>query len=230
MARVEIAPTHLFLTNRNIGDDIQGYKAEFEARYKVSVGKNDISGNQSIYEYNTIDGNIHYLSEEGDFVVSNNSQCIIHAGDEIEFLPGTTIEVGSELIAVTEPFFCNDALYRTENTTNAHQLNENDTIHKIFADENGMKEKEQNYSKIIIFPNPNNIHYFEIQFKGRQKVRNINIRINNIVGMPLVNTNYMLMDNEVRVDISQLQEGIYIVDIESTELNIFTRQKLIISK
>ncbi|MBI4645397.1 MAG: hypothetical protein HY738_02095 [Bacteroidia bacterium] len=91
LARIEVAPEDLFLSNRNLGatlfeDTPDNYRtAEFEARNSIIVGN-------GIYGQNN---NLYYLTPDGDFVVDNNSKAIMHAGYEIEFLSGTEVEYGS---------------------------------------------------------------------------------------------------------------------------------------
>jgi hypothetical protein len=87
LARVEVAPEDLFLSNRNLAATQADYIAEFEARNKIIVGNN-------IYGlYN----NKNNLTPNGDFNVNLSSKAILHSGVSIELLLGTLIDLGCKI-------------------------------------------------------------------------------------------------------------------------------------
>jgi hypothetical protein len=224
LSRIEIAPTHLFLSNRTIGSTMSGYIAEFEARNKVTIGRNDISGNQSIYIKNINDNKPHYLTEEGDFYVTNNSKVIIHAGEEIEFLPGTSIDMGSELIADVNVSFCPDLLFRQNNT--ASYSNSNINNENTISNNKEVINKSNTYSyfDFYVFPNPNNTQKLFIKkLSNKMENNKVTISIKDISGKCLW-VEQKNIDDEIILNLPLLSNGIYLLSINQETHKLIIEQ------
>ncbi|MDI9310697.1 MAG: T9SS type A sorting domain-containing protein [Limnohabitans sp.] len=218
VARVEIAPEVLFLSNREIGltsvSQFTKYPAEFEARQKVLIGKNEDSGTNSIYsKYNNQD----YLTPDGEFKVNSNGKLIVHAGNQIEFLPGSIIEQGGELEAFISGFRCDNLLYRNVSSDNVLPEYSVSTITsddlRASLEEEAKNEQISEYA-IKVFPNPN-----DGRFKVIDKTNDSSIG-NCIVYNGLGEIVYQKTDcnlNNLEVDISTMEAGIYFVKLNSAK-------------
>ncbi|MBI4645400.1 MAG: T9SS type A sorting domain-containing protein [Bacteroidia bacterium] len=151
LSQTEVAPEQLYLSNRSIGstkqtDDPNQYIAEFEARNSITVGNGIYSKNNNPY----------YLTPDGDFVVDNNSKAIMHSGYEIEFLPGTEVVYGSELIAEIEPYNCENLLIKNLYVENEFIDNKGENYEIEDPKLNIKDQKNEEEPVIRVFPNPNN--------------------------------------------------------------------------
>ncbi len=222
LARVEVAPEDLFLSNRNIGTTPTGfvqsssndpYIAEFEARDKIFVGN-------GIYSLN---GNQDYLTPDGDFNVDNYSHAIIHAGDAIELLPGTNVDLGAELEAYIESYDCANLLKRPSTTNNS------DNESNIYSQITGINVEDKNstnsriLSKVTIYPNPNN---GLLTIENNSGENNSILRITDLTGKTVYSTN--TKNTVTEINLSQLENGIYIVEINTN--NTIEHSKIILSK
>ncbi|MEL6945372.1 MAG: 3-coathanger stack domain-containing protein, partial [Bacteroidota bacterium] len=97
----EIQPVELKLQNRRIGELIINYDADFEASKKIIAGKD-----------------ITFQTPIGNFVIENNSNVRMQAGESITFEPGFSVEIGSTLsadIQSLDPSLCPNALGESDN-------------------------------------------------------------------------------------------------------------------
>jgi hypothetical protein len=216
IARVEVAPTDLFLSDRVIGSVLINpcsspgcYTAEFEARNTILVG-NGIYG---------LNNNVNFLTPDGDFSVSSNTKAIIHCGIEIQLLPGTNVDAGSELDAFILPFnplICGDHLFRSANNNNNSGGNTNSLgiTQSIQPAKNIVTAKRQT-NTIKVYPNPNN-GTLSIE---RETEEDAKIRISDLTGKTVYETNIngAGLNN---IDLSMLQDGIYMLMVGAERFKI----------
>lgn len=220
LARIEVAAEDLYLSNRTIGSTSSHYTAEFEARNKIIVGKNDFNDpTKSLYAVNGYD---QYLTVDGDFGVSNSSKAIFHCGDEIQLHPGFSVDLGSELDAFILPFSWSNQLFRPSPPMNNHS---NDLSIGELSAVSFMPSKaiENNPTTYSIFPNPSS------------GIINIIKNDNSIQGLKVFDINGKIMleqsltSSKNELNLEYLPNGIYFIEVN--EINK-TRQyfKCVISK
>ena len=124
LVRVEVAPVDLYLSDRIIGSTLLSpcptlgcYTAEFEARNSITVGN-------GIYGMNPDPTNTSWeqnnLTPDGDFGVTNNAKIIMHSGNLIGIMPGTSFPAGGEIEAFIKAYPCTaDADWRLANNNQA---------------------------------------------------------------------------------------------------------------
>lgn len=219
IARVEVAPENLFLSNREIGTTIVAqfnkYPAEFEARENILLGKNDESGVNSIYsKYNNKD----YLTPDGDFKVNGNGKLIVHSGNQIELLPGMSVDQGGELEAFISPFRCSNLLYKNSSTSQNIMLPEytastiSSSDLKEAANE---KEKIENTGNVYsLSPNPNNGH-FKLDF-GNIINKNTSVLIYDLLGTTVYQNSFKEVSS-TEINLDNVPSGIYIIKIDNGE-------------
>ena len=213
LARLEVAPEDLVLTNRKLGDNGSNYTAEFEARKKIFAGKE--SNGQNIYAYA---GMYDYLDKNDDFIVGNNSSCIIHSGDDITFLPGFEVKGGSELHAYIEPFACNNALYRLVNN-NTNENSNNESLQSASAEKVNFNIEKLN-DEILLYPNPANQ---TISISSNYGV--YGVTISDLFGKIVFNNSFT-KTNIKEINLEHLSKGVYIVKI-SAETQNYSRKLII---
>jgi hypothetical protein len=153
LARYEVAPTDLFISNIVIGGSAAaysgyswGYVAEIEARNKIIAGKTDINGGNIYALYS----NLNYLTPNADVRIATDTKAILHCGDQIELLPGFEVPYGAELDSYILAYPCSNNRYRRskyDSDANAEKYSEIDAI------EIG-KIKSEKDKTIELFPNP----------------------------------------------------------------------------
>ncbi|MBI4645402.1 MAG: T9SS type A sorting domain-containing protein [Bacteroidia bacterium] len=219
LAQVEVAPENLFLSNRNLGANlfastpIEYRTAEFEARNSITVGN-------GIYAKNN---NLYYLTPDGDFIVNNNSKAIMHAGYEIEFLPGTEVEYGSELSAEIIPYECSNVLvknYTVEDNISEKEYEPYYEAPKSEAKSNQIKESPS----ILIYPNPNNGKLSVTTNIGCNKMV---IKIEELTGKQVICATY-INSSYNDIDLINLENGIYLLKVNCE--NISEIFKIIVAK
>jgi hypothetical protein len=205
-------PPYTFTLSDGVSGNMgSNYIAEFEARKKIYVGKE--ANNQNIYAYA---GQWDYLDNNDDFIVDNNSSCIIHSGEDITFLPGFEVAESSELHAYIEPFNCSNALYRLANSTTQDEDGNVESEIQSKMEINDLKIEDNN--KVKIFPNP---AYAQVTI-SLNEVEATSISILDVYGKEL----YMeqkqnsIGANKKTIDISQFPSGTYILRIVSNDEKI----------
>jgi len=214
LARFEVAPENLILTNRNLGETKSDYVAEFEARQKIYVGKTD-ENNENIYLLNL---DRHMLSENKEFQVSQNSKAILHCGTEIALLPGTEVSHGANLEAYIQPYSCDNVLFRIPND-NITQNSQGSDL-KNDTDISELKNIQER-SNIKIVPNPN---------EGSFRIEGINdkaaeLSLYDLTGK-LLYTNKLT--NDININLDHLENGIYLIVINTGKAS--HQRKLVITK
>jgi Secretion system C-terminal sorting domain len=231
LSRIEIAPENLYLTNRDLGVTPSGfiqssvtnrYKAKFEAREKIFVGKTTMNGN-NIYSNNPLQD---YLTPNDEFKVSHGAFAKIHAGDEIELLPGTTIELGSEAEIFIEPFNCANNLRTMIVSSNSSNVINNETANQLPV--NNFINKRQNeplsdYGQINFYSNPNNGNFV---VENNTKNALATIEIVDLTGKVVYST--QTNNSKSEINIGNIQNGIYIIRSYNQHTNTYS--KIIISK
>jgi hypothetical protein len=113
LARIEVAPEILFLTNHSVGASAKlsaqymgGYKAEYEARERIIIGSQQING-ESIYN---LYGNLNHLSPTGVFKVENDAYAIFRT-PEIELHDGVEMDFGANAEFIPEAYNCDNLLF-----------------------------------------------------------------------------------------------------------------------
>ncbi len=204
LARFEVAPEVLFLSNRSLGTTPSGtiqnnYWAEFEARDTIITG----NGIYSLF------GNQNYLTPDGDFNIDGTSnKAIIHAGNEIIFMPGTNVDQGAELDAYIQDYNCPNLLRRaTANSHNGSGNNDNKPANNSFAE--NKKEIISNPSKLKIYPNPNK---GLLIIENNSEDINSKIFISDITGK-LVFSEIITNKQPNQLNLQSLEEGIYLVQV-----------------
>lgn len=221
LTRSEIAPENLFLTNRNLAATQSNYIAEFEARSKITVGKEDVNG-LNIY---ALYGNKDYLTPNGDFNVAQNSSAIIHAGDEIAFLPGTSVDPGASLAAYIQPYSCPNALYRLASNVSTNNGETSNSAGTSTADFSSQQPDDNTNAKgLKIYPNPNNGLFTLI---NKAETQNSKLEILDITGKVIFEEN-IINNQSNSLNLQYLQNGFYVLLIKNdTGLEKF---KIMISK
>lgn len=210
LARIEVAPEDLYISNRTIGSTSSNYTAEFESRNKIIVGKNDFNNpTRSIYSINAYD---HYLTADGDFIVNNNSKAIFHCGDEIQLHPGFSVDLGSELDAYILPYNWSNQLFRpsapTNNQSGGLLLGELSSV--SFAPS---KAIENSLAKQMIFPNPSS-GLVNVVASGSDI---LNLKVFDINGKIMLERNLNASKSEINLE--HLPNGIYFIEIEDVNKN-----------
>lgn len=228
ISRVEVAPENLFLTNQLIGQSALsftgyngGYAAEFEARHKIITGETDNQGN-TIY---SLYSNKDYLTPAGEFEISPGAKAILHGGDQVELLPGTSIASGAELAAYIQDYNCPDALYRAqENKPRKNSAEQSSATN--YSPETALMSKNvsTNKARLEIRPNPNN-GIFELKNEAEE---NSSVLLITDISGKLVKNIEIQNDRFQELNLQDLENGIYLVTVINK--NHKTHTKLIISK
>jgi hypothetical protein len=230
LTRVEVAPENLYLSNRDLGITPSGYiqssasnpyKAEFEARDKIFVGKTGMNG-ENIYSINSNDD---FLTPNEEFKVTRGAFAKIHAGDEIDLMPGTTIESGSEAEIFIQPFNCaNNLRIMTVGSGNNDDNNSNSSIQEHSYGKNlPDNHLQSNDGKISSYPNPNKGN-FVIENKSSES--NVTIEVLDLTGKLIytIKTSNTLTE----INVNNIENGIYIIHLYNDNTN--SHSKIIISK
>lgn len=212
LARVEIAPEKLYLTNREIGVIQSGYIAEFDARQKIFIGKINSNGENIFFT----EGNENFLKENDNFVVKNNSSLILHAGEEVALLSGTEIEFGSNLAAFIQPFNCANLLQRVNPLDNS---NSEDIESEKFESINTI---ENIINRVYVFPNPNNGSF---TIDGLIEQENYTIIISDFAGKILKSIQIINSKNQLSIN-EDLTNGVYFISVNGSKKS--SNHKLII--
>lgn len=187
----ETSPNDLYLQNQMITTN-----TDFEARNTITTGEN-----------------VTDKLNQGPFIVSNNAQVTMTAGEKITFLPGTLIQDGSNLLASIEPYSCiplsaksnlvfdnddNDILIQQPEQNNEDPFYE---FFKFLEDE------------VLVYPNPANSSFIvDIQHPDQVAGK---LQILNSFGQLI--EELAILGNKVFVDFSDKNEGIYFVRIPFTD-------------
>jgi hypothetical protein len=209
LSRFEVAPEDLYLSNRTIGSTAPNYIAEFESRNKIIAGKNNFnSPNLPVYTVNNFN---HYLTAEDDFIVTNNSRAIMHSGDDIEFHPGFSVDLGSSLDAFIQPFTWSNSLFRT-GTPYAGNQNGSNSLNGISENSLAPINAASQKKLATLFPNPSS------------GVLNITSSDDNLsIGIFDMNGRQVYFENLEKkrtLDLNFLSNGIYLI-----QLNNLTMEK-----
>jgi hypothetical protein len=217
LARTEVAPTDLFLTNRIIGSTavnnsgfVGNYVAEFEARNKIIVGKTDMAGN-NIY---SLYGNQNFLSKNNDFKVDLTCKAIMHSGEFVEFLPGFEVPVGAELDAFIQAYNCADLLFRVNH--NSPNVNNNtEPKHNLpnlgfNYDEPINKTANKKINSFLLYPNPNNGSFTYVNVCDGEPTSLM--IISNLEGKTVYKST-IYNNNPIDLNLNQLINGLYLVKI-----------------
>ena len=214
LSDIEVAPTTLYLSNRDISQSQSNYKAEFEARERIVTGDAIYAAKNSPY----------YLTPDGKFEVKQQSKAILHSGVEIELLPGTEVSLGASLSAYIEPFNCSNNL-RSSNHSNG---NKNDFTPKYYASDkfesNEQKKAVKKADILEVYPNPNNGEFY---LKYKDKSSNSTCTITDITTKVVHSQD--IINNEVnKLNLTTLPNGIYILNVTSNDNS--TTRKIVINK
>jgi len=218
LARVEVAPTDLFLSNQTVGASASsypgytsGYKAEFEARNKIIMGKTDFGGLNNIY---SLYSNQNYLTPNGDFKVAIGSKAILHSGDFVEFLPGVEIPIGAEMDAYIQAYNCSNLLFRVNNGNN----NNNNPSPTYGLPDLGVdylkplnKSPDAKINSFLLYPNPNNGSFTYINVCDKEELTSTML-ICNASGQ-IVYNNIIYNNSPLDLNLSQFTTGLYFVKV-----------------
>ncbi|MFL5754064.1 MAG: T9SS type A sorting domain-containing protein [Bacteroidia bacterium] len=226
LSRTEVAPENLFLSNQTIGQTanaysgyIGGYTAEFESRNKIIAGKTTNAG-ANIY---SLYGNNNYLTPNGDVIIPSNAKAILHSGDQVELLPGVSIDPGAELAAYIQDYNCANNLFRESHAGKAKAsavgtgISENDpgiTSKNVSSNKNGL----------IVYPNPNN-GTFELTNLTEESKSDLVIA--DLAGKVMVRTE-IANGRSIPFELKELGNGIYLLTVINEKSS--RHFKLIISK
>ena len=214
LARIEVAPETLFLSNRTVGTNIVTsfgyYPAEFEARKMILVGKNDDTGVNSIYSKYA---NQNYLTPDGDFTVNEKAKVIVHAGNQIEFLPGTNVVLNGELSAYIDMYDCDNKLYRsggpTENTLPGYMAPTNTSYEAMQHAKGKAVQTVTEEATFSVYPNPNNgVFTLETNVPGT-----LTVNVVNAIGETI--TRLTVEELRTVIDLRSVPKGIYLLDISN---------------
>ncbi len=213
LARVEVAPTDLFLSNRNVGSTLNSsctspgcYKAEFEARNNIFVG-NGIYG---------LNGNQNYLTPDGNFSVINNAKAILHSSNVIGLLPGTNIFSGGEADVYIQGYSCSDQLFRMSNNNNGggrggNSINPN--TENVQQAKSVISAKKSNAVKI--YPNPTSGN-FSVEREAEDEAK---IKISDLTGKIVFET--VIKSSGINnIETHNLQNGIYMLEVGDEKFKI----------
>lgn len=156
MSHVETAPEHLFLSNRTIHDlgIIETYRADFEARDKITSGFDIYLDNKiNAVLTGSINDLRHFNTENGDFIIEENTDVDFSAGEEIHLAPGFEAHTGSFFHAFIQPYpdGCINLL------RNLIMNNDNDPENFSIFDLKTVEKREEIISKdfkVNVYPNP----------------------------------------------------------------------------
>jgi len=223
LSQTEVAPIKLYLSNQTVGASAYnfsgytgGYKAEFEAREKIITG-NSYNGSNTIYD---LESTQPFLTPQGDFKVAVAVSASLHAGVSIELYSGTEFPQGSEVAVYIQAYpstsGCNNVLGRQAMTHNNQTVpvisdgikNQNDVSIPIVAE------------NVQIYPNPANARVVIKNYSANEFSQ---ATIYDIGGK-VVHKAELINGQENAVDLKSLENGIYILRIESKSF------KLIIDK
>lgn len=219
LARIEVAPTDLYLSNRSIGVSTTNYTAEFEARNKIIAGRNNFnSPSEPIYTVNNFN---HYLTAEGDFAVSNNSKAIFHCGDEIQLHPGFSVDQGSELEAYILPYTWSNQLFRP--VAPQGSANNGNTAETSMLNIEPSPANNQSATDVQIFPNPST----GIIIISSDKSDILKIKVMDVNGKA-VHEQASQGKQEV-INLERLSNGLYLIELTNTD-NSKHYYKCVISK
>ncbi len=185
---IEISPDTLELQNQRIGQYINNYQVDYEATNLIKVGKE-----------------LNFRSPYGNFIIENQSEVKLRAGNAIIFEPGTSIETGSTVSAeILVPPVCNNLLAPFPSFL----------IKTSDSDKSNLTvEASENKSQFLveIYPNPSNGH---LNIRCEQGIYDIKIvdLLGRIIYDNCLKAEYSTF--ETSVDIAQ--QGIYIVQIRTT--------------
>lgn len=217
LARVEVAPTDLFLSNQTVGASAStyfgytgGYVAEFEARNKIISGSTDAGGN-NIY---SLYGNQNYLTPNGDFKVAVGSKAILHSGEVVEFLPGTEIPLGAELDAYIQAYNCANILYKVNNGgANNGNDNAQNNLPNLGFDYYQPINKTNNkpINSFLLYPNPNNGTFTYLNVCDKEEL-NSTILISDMSGRTVYNAT-IYNNSPLELNLSHLPDGLYFIKV-----------------
>ncbi len=216
LARVEVAPTDLFLTNRTIGANavinnvfLGNYIAEFEARNKIIVGRTKIDGVTNIYNQY---GNTNFLQANNDFKVAPTCKLILHSGDFVEMLPGFEVPLGAELDAYIQAYNCADLLFRVNNNQSTNNNNPKHNLPNLGFnyDEPINKNPNKKLNSFLLYPNPNNGNFTYVNVCDGEP--NSLLIITNIEGK-IVYQCTIYNNSPVDLNLNQLTNGLYLVKV-----------------
>ncbi len=222
LSQTEVAPEKLFLSNQTVGGSASawanysgGYIAEFEAREKIIAG-NTINGTISLYE---VDNFKRYLTAPGDFKVAVNTKAIIHAGQSVEFYPGTEIPQGAELAAYID-FFSASSACTTNVLSRKRPPRSYAAIPATDSDKEPTPDQVTELQNIEVYPNPVKDDLTVINHSGEE---HSDLMIYDISGKLLISQE-ISNNKQESLDLHRLENGIYLMKVED---KIF---KLILSK
>jgi hypothetical protein len=224
LARVEVAPTDLYLSNRMVGSDLVNpcptpgscYTAEFEARDNILIG-NGIYGINPGTDPNWQQNN---LTPDGDFGVVNNAKVIIHSGNVIGLLPGVSITAGGEMDVTIKSYNCANLLFRTANNNQngGGGIASGGNIATNGAELQPMQDAvsaTQKTTAIKVYPNPS-AGTISIE---RESEEPINITISDLNGK-IVYTGTVTGSGVNNLDISTVQNGAYLLQAGSNKFKL----------
>lgn len=214
LARTEVAPTDLFLTNLTIGSSavinnvfVGNYTAEFEARNKIIAGKTDITGNFNIYSlYN----NQNFLQANNDFNVAPTCKLIMHSGEFVEFLPGFEVPLGAELDAYIQAYNCNDLLYRVNSNANNNPPKHNLPNLGFNYDEPLNKNPNKKINSFLLYPNPNNGNFTCVNVVDGEQTSHLYVY--DVTGK-LVHSQVINNNAPFDLNLNQFNSGLYLVRV-----------------
>lgn len=217
LARVEVAPTDLFLSSQTVGASAStyggytgGYTAEFEARSKIIAGSTDNSGS-NIY---SLYGNLNFLTPNSDFKVAVGSKAILHSGDFVELLPGVEIPVGAELDAYIQPYNCDNLLFRVNNGAGKGENSGNGSNLPDLGfnyEEPINKTAGKKINSFLLYPNPNSGAFTYVNVCDKEELTST-LLICNISGC-VVYSSLIYNNTPIDLNLSQLGTGIYFVKV-----------------
>ncbi|MEM8524352.1 MAG: T9SS type A sorting domain-containing protein [Bacteroidota bacterium] len=174
----EIQPDTLTIQNRRIGQYINDYETDFEARDYITLGRD-----------------ITFQTAIGNASVENNGRVQLKAGRAITFEPGVSIELGSTLSTNIQSL----AICSSNRNNNSRNTDKNSTSTIINQDLTSPSKSKLN-RKIQVFPNPNTgrftigsqqpiqkIELYDLTGKLRFGINNVNtIETNDLKGIFLL--------------------------------------------
>ncbi|MES2134448.1 MAG: T9SS type A sorting domain-containing protein [Bacteroidota bacterium] len=223
LARWEVAQEKLFLTNIDLASTKSNYIAEYEARDRIIAGKYDASGLNTIY---SLYSNLYYLSPNGEYKVSQQSTAIMHAGNQIDLLPGFEVSAGASLAAYIKPYTCGNLLYRINNHGNG---NDGPVVHNLpnknVDYENPInKQAGKKINSFLLYPNPGNGSFTYVNVCDDPTSKLI---ITDLKGQ-IVYTAEIENNTPLDLNLTHLQNGFYIAKaINANSSDVF---KLSITK
>ena len=196
----EIEPWYLGLQNMNLGSTARSnytYYSYRRAKHHILVGHN-----------------VSPTTDQGDYVVEENANLTLKAGDEINIKSGVHFKAGSTVHIVPEYEVCNDL--KNGSITNGSNHSETTSVNnKEITD----LENTTSETSVTIYPNPT---FEKVSIKVSNSNEIVELTICDLMGKAMFQGNYST--NSITLNLEFLKEGVYFVKIKLFDNSYTTKQ------